>query len=473
MTKSELFAYLEGQSGVMAAINDQIWSFAELGMEEVQSSAALADYLQKEGFTVTFGVGRLPTAFHAVFGAGHPRIALLGEYDALPGMSQVAGVSHPAPETGKTHGHGCGHHLLGAAAAAAAVAVSRWLAATQSSGTVEFFGCPAEENLSGKAIMAKSGAFSGLDAALTWHPTCYNAVQGVSTLANYKVGFSFSGVSAHAAIAPHLGRSALDSVELMNVGANYLREHVPSQARIHYAITDAGGDSANIVQAHARVEYIIRAPQLDQVGDIYLRLRDIAEGAALMSGTRVEIELIKTCANIINNKPLERVLQKNISPDMLPAWSQKDKACADAMIPTIPDNSLEMLSALAGPQAVAELKRQSLHEGVLPYISAKVSLPASSDVGDVSWNVPTAQFTAACFAMGTTEHTWQLVAQGKSPVAHKGMVLAAKVLAGSALDLFCEPETLEQAGQELNAALAGRQYKEIFLNNDDTRGISQ
>ena len=459
MTKVGLFSYLEKQSGAIAAISDRIWDLAELGMEEVQSSAVLANYLRQEGFTVSFGTGGLDTSFHAVFGTGRPRIAFLGEYDALPNMNQAAGSPVPAPDVDRTNGHGCGHHLLGAAAAAAAVAVAGWLSETKSPGSIEFFGCPAEENYSGKAIMAKAGAFSGLDAALTWHPACYNAVQGVSTLANYKAGFSFTGVSAHAAIAPHMGRSALDAVELMNVGANYLREHIPPQARMHYAITDAGGNSANIVQAHARVEYIIRAPQLDQVGDIYLRLCDIAKGAALMSGTELDIELIKTCANIINNKPIESILQKNMSADMLPLWSPEDKKLADAMKATMHDRSLEMLRSLAGPQAVAEMKKQSLHEQVFPYLSAKVSIPASSDVGDVSWNVPTAQFTAACYAMGTEEHTWQLVAQGKAAAAHKGMIMAAKVLAASAADLFCEPETLEHAREAWNAELAGRRYE--------------
>ena len=462
MTKDELFAYLDRQSDALAAISDQIWDLAEIGMEEVESSAVLARFLRQEGFSITFGTGGLETSFHAVFGTGQPRIAFLGEYDALPNMSQIAGSPSPLLDVDRANGHGCGHHLLGVASAAAAVAVARWLTETKTPGCIEFFGCPAEENFSGKAIMAKSDAFSGLDAALTWHPTCYNAVQGVSMLANYKAGFSFSGVSAHAAIAPHMGRSALDSVELMNVGANYLREHVPSQARLHYAITDTGGNSANVVQAHARVEYIIRAPQLDQVGDIYLRLCDIAEGAALMSGTRVDMELIKTCANIINNKPLETILQNNMRAEILPTWSKEDKNLADAMISTMKDRNLEMVSSLAGPQAAAELKRQSIHEGIFPYISAKVSLPASSDVGDVSWNVPTAQFTAACYAMGTTEHTWQMVAQGKSDSAHKGMIMAAKVLAGSALDLFSEPEALERANKEWNVELMGRKYKEIF-----------
>ena len=462
MDKGKIYEYLNAQAETFAALSDRIWDLAEIGMEEVKSSAALAEKLKEEGFSITFGIGGIETAFRAVFGENGSRIAFLGEFDALPNMSQQAGVATPAPEEGKTNGHGCGHHLLGTASAAAAIATAKWLTDNEISGTVEFYGCPAEENFSGKAILAKAGVFDGLDAALTWHPSCYNIVLGVSMLANYKIGFSFSGRAAHAASAPHLGRSALDAVELMNVGANYLREHIPSQARMHYAITDTGGNSANVVQAHARVEYIIRAPQLDQAGDIYTRLCDVAKGASFMTGTTVEIELIKTCANIINNKTLESVLQNNLAAAPLPNWSNEDIKLADSMISSMKDRDLNLVGALAGKQAAMELSQQSLHECTLPYVPVKISLPASSDVGDASWNVPTAQLSAACYAMGTAEHTWQLVAQGKAPAAHKGMLFAAKVMAGSAVDLFLEPQTLKQAADDFKNELAGRSYSSIF-----------
>ena len=462
MEKTSLYDYLDKQAAMLASISDRVWDLAELGMEEIQSSAVLADQLRKEGFTVDFGLGGINTAFRAVYGSGNPRIALLGEFDALPNMSQQAGVAEPRPEDGKTNGHGCGHHLLGTASMAAAIAAARWLADSNTKGTVEFYGCPAEENLSGKAILAKAGVFSGLDAALTWHPSCYNIVLGMSTLANYKAGFSFAGISAHAASAPHLGRSALDAVELMNVGANYMREHILPQARMHYAVTDTGGNSANVVQAHARVEYVIRAPQLDQVRDIYMWLCDVAKGAALMSGTKAEYELIKTCANVINNKTLENVLQQNLEASELPVWSQADTAQAYAMTATMKSKNLDLVAALAGMKTAMELSQQSLHGGIIPYASVKVPLPASSDVGDVSWNVPTAQLSAACYAIGTAEHTWQMVAQGKSSAAHKGMLLAAKVLAGAVMDLFETPGILKQAAAELQNELADREYSQMF-----------
>ena len=461
MDKEALYTYLDGQAGAFAALSDKIWDFAELGMEEVQSSAALAECLRAAGFTVTLGIGGMATAFRAVFGEGGPRIAFLGEFDALPGMSQQVGALHPTPEEGKSSGHGCGHHLLGVASAAAAIAAARWLERGSLQGRVEYYGCPAEENLSGKAILAKAGVFDGLDAVLTWHPSCYNVVLGVSTLANYKAGFSFTGIAAHAASAPHLGRSALDAAELMNVGANFLREHIPSQARMHYAITDAGGNSSNVVQAHARVEYVVRAPQLDQVGDIYTRLCEVAKGAAQMTGTTVEIELIKTCANVINNKTLEGVLQQNLAAQS-PAWAPEDITLANAMMATMREKDLSLVAVLAGKQAAMALSQQALHAGALPYMPVKMAMPASTDVGDASWNAPTAQLSAACFAMGTAEHTWQMVAQGKAPAAHKGMMLAAKVMAGSAVDLLLAPETLRQANEEWKLELADRAYSKVF-----------
>ena len=461
MDKEKLYAYLDEQTKIYTALSDRIWDLAEIGMEEVESSAALADRLQAEGFDISFGVGNIDTAFRASFGQGGPRIAFLGEYDALPNMSQEANVLHPIQEEGKCNGHGCGHHLLGVASAAAAIATAKWLKENDVQGQVEYYGCPAEENLSGKSILAKADVFAGLDAILTWHPSCYNVVLGISTLANYKASFSFTGTAAHASSAPHLGRSALDGIELMNVGANYLREHIPTQARMHYAITDAGGNSANVVQAHAKVEYIVRAPQLDQVNDIYIRLCDVAKGAALMTGTTVKPELIKTCANILNNKTLEQVMQSNLET-MKPDWSRDDQALANAIISTMDGKDLNLVSMLAGNQVTAELSAQSLHEGILPYLCAKIPLPVSSDVGDASWNAPTVQLSVACYAMGTAEHTWQMVAQGKMPAAHNGMMTAAKTMAGCAIDLFLAPETLEQAFTEWKDALAGRDYGKLF-----------
>ena len=426
-------------------ISDCIWEYAETAYQEVKSADLLSRELEKNGFIVTRGIADIPTAFKAVCGYGAPRIAILGEYDALPGLSQKAGLAHEEQDSQRTTGHGCGHHLLGTAGVAAAIAVKNLLVQGGRSGTIEFYGCPAEEGGSGKSFMAKAGCFNGLDAVLTWHPYPMTGIMNVTTLANCKATYTFKGIASHAALSPHLGRSALDAAELMNVGANFLREHIIPEARLHYAFSDAGGTAPNVVPALAKVVYMVRAPRLEQVQEIYARLNLVAQGAATMTQTEVEIHLDKTCANMIPNTALEQVLYAHMCEIEPPKPGERDLSFAHEIAETL---SKKPAGAL-------------LPDRILPFDGTHMAAPASTDVGDVSWNVPTAQLCVSCYAAGTPEHSWQLVAQGKSEWAHKGMLYAAKVLAASTVQLIDSPAILKTAKEELEKSLQGTDYRTV------------
>lgn len=465
MDKQSLDYYIENQQDVFTQLSDQIWQYAEMRFQEYRSAALLAEFLQKEGFTVQKGIANIPTAFVASYGEGKPVIALLGEFDALAGLSQTAGVAVKETQTPGKSGHGCGHNLLGTGALAAAVAVKKLMEKSDIKGTLRFYGCPGEEGGSGKTFMAREGIFDDVDAALTWHPFGVNAVMSAATLANFQVYFRFHGRSAHAAAAPHLGRSALDAVELMNIGVNYLREHIISDARVHYAVTNTGGSSPNVVQAEAEVLYLIRAPQLSQVSEIYQRICDIAKGAALMTGTECEIVFDKACSNCIPNETLERLLYDEFSQVGAPKFCAEEKQFCrqirNTLKPTDIENDLNMANGFMGGRnkdIIEKLKAQEASEILLPYAHDAILLPGSTDVGDVSWIVPTAQIAVACQAFGTPGHSWQLVSQAATSVAHKGMMVAAKVLARAAVQILCRPEFAEQAQQELRGKLGDIRY---------------
>ena len=323
----------------------------------------------------------IDTAFTASFGSGRPVIGFLGEFDALAGLSQEAGRVEKAALQPGGNGHGCGHNLLGVAAAAAAAAVKEYLEKTGQPGTVIFFGCPGEEGGSGKAFMAREGAFDGLDFAVTWHPSDVNSVRTGSSLANFQVLFQFEGVSAHAAGCPEMGRSALDAVELMNVGSNYLREHIIQEARLHYAVLDTGGYSPNVVQNHAGVLYLIRAPRIGQAKEIYDRVVDVARGAALMTGTQMHYELIKSCANVVPNRVMEQVMYEAMRDVPLPVYTEAEYENAGAFAGTVP--------AAAG----ASLK---------PYIDAAFERVAT---GNFSARKRTAGFMILSFLIISTTRT--------------------------------------------------------------------
>lgn len=448
---------IEAKRDIYTAMSDRIWELAETRFEERQSAALLCDHLEREGFFVERGIAGIETAFAATFGSGAPVIGILGEYDALSGMSQKPGLARQEPLIPNANGHGCGHHMLGVGAMAAAIALKEHLSESGLSGTIRFLGCPAEEGGSGKTFMAREHVFDGLDAALTWHPQAINSTMCCSMLANIQVLFQFYGVSAHAALAPHLGRSALDAVELMNVGVNYMREHIIPEARVHYAVTNTGGASPNIVQARADVLYLIRAPKLTDVRDIYARIVDVAKGAALMTGTRVEVRFDKAASNVVINETLSRLLQEKMTELGAPAAPPEESELAKALWETLNKAERDAAFRFISP-SVAQQHQEPFAQWINPFMVMEEPLPASTDVGDVSWITPTAQFAAACFVMGTPEHSWQLVAQGKTRMAHNGMLYAAKVLALSAAELFEDKALLGQAREELQRRLKGKSY---------------
>ncbi|WP_116150003.1 amidohydrolase [Paraburkholderia sp. BL27I4N3] len=422
-------------------MSDRLWDLAETAYTEHESSKLQIRELERHGFRITRGAAGIPTAFIAEAGQGGAVVGFLGEYDALPDLSQTANVTARAPLTQSGNGHGCGHNLLGGATLLAAFAIKDWLASTGHSGRVRYYGCPAEEGGAGKTFMTRAGVFGDLDAALTWHPASILAVDAMSTLATLHARFTFSGIAAHAAAAPHLGRSALDAVTLMNVAANYMREHMPSDARMHYAIHDTGGNAPNVVQAHAEVVYQLRAPELPVVVSLYERLRKIADGAAMMTGTTVDYAVEKAMSNMRPDPVLSDLMYERICALGATPFDEADREFAAHMQTAISAEEAKASLAVFGAQRLSGV----LHEGVLPVERMPEILSASTDVGDVSWVVPTARCLGACFALGTPFHSWQLVAQGKSSIAHKGMVHAGKVMATTAAALFAQPSLLERA----------------------------
>jgi len=457
MSKQELYQDIDAKAPLYTAASDAIWSYAELRFEEAQSAKKLVELLHQEGFTVAENVGNVPYAFIGSHGSGTPVIGFLGEYDALAGLSQKPGLSAKEAITPGACGHGCGHHLLGVGALAAAVALKNYLQEHNLPGTVKYYGCPGEEGGSGKAFMAREGVFAGLDTAITWHSGDSNAVASGSSLANIQVYFRFHGKSSHAGGSPHLGRSALDAMELMNVGVNYMREHMIPDARVHYAMIDGGGKSPNVVQAYAEQLYLIRAPKNDQVKELFERVIDIARGAALMTQTQMEYQVDKACSNLIPNHTLERLMYANMVAINPPQPDASSIEFAQKMQTTLTQAELEgkerqLLERYGheeGRRLLTELAKGPLHTFVMPLKSHESCMHGSTDVSDVSWLVPTIQCNTACWALGTPGHSWQQVSQGKEPQAHAAMLYAAKAMAATALDLFGNPEALAAAKQEL------------------------
>ena len=421
------------------SISDQIWEFAEPRYQEFHSSALQADFLEQEGFTVTRNLGGIATAFSASFGSGHPVIGLLGEYDALPCMNQIADSPEKQTDLPGAAGHGCGHNLLGTGAMEAACLIRDWLLQTHSEGTVIYFGCPAEEGGAGKAFLTRSGCFDNLDFALAWHPGSKTGLIK-EALANIRVIFDFTGKSAHAAAHPELGRSALDACELMNVGVNYLREHVKSDARMHYAYLNDGGDAPNIVPAAATLLYALRAPESAYVTELYDRVSDVAKGAALMTGTRVSCRTVSAYAELLSVPAMEAL--------MMEAMQEAEK-------PEYTDDDYEYAARFAADQA-----SPSIDTAILP-ADQSINL-GSTDVGDVSWQVPTGLIGVTTEAAGCALHTWQVVAQGKSPLAHKGMHYAARILFAAAKKLYESPERCALIQDDYQNVIGHRTYQSML-----------
>ena len=414
----------------VTTVADQLWEWAELGYLETQSSELLQSTLAEAGFEISAGIADIPTAFTATFGSGTPVIGIMAEFDALPGISQAA-VPHAETVEGKSSGHACGHNLFGAGSLGAALAVKDWLEASGQTGTVRFYGTPAEEGGSGKVYLVRAGAFDDVDVALHWHPGDDNTASPSSTLANKSAKFRFSGVSSHAAAGPERGRSALDAIEAMNFMVNLLREHVPEETRIHYVITE-GGIAPNVVPNFAESFYYVRHPNAGVLATLWERVIDAAEAAALGTGTTLEYEVIHGNHSVLPNEVLARVAYDHLLALGGPQYDEADRAFAIEIAKTLPGGRYDPGS-----------------EGVVEPFAIKQS-KGSTDVGDVSWNVPTVGLGTATFIPGTGLHTWQAVATGGTPLAHKGTLLAAEVLAATAIDLLSQPELVAAATAEFN-----------------------
>jgi aminobenzoyl-glutamate utilization protein B len=430
-------------------ISQRIWELAEKSYEETASADLLCRSLEAEGFSLKRDVAGIPTAFVGSYGSGKPVVAILGEFDALAGLSQEAGIAEQKPIEKDGNGHGCGHNLLGTGAFAAAAAVKEYMQENNLPGTVRYYGCPAEENGDAKAYMARDGVFDDVDFSLTWHPAPANAVSAMNALATYQVYFRFKGRSAHAAAAPHLGRSALDAVELMNVGVNYLREHIIPQARVHYAVTNTGGYSPNVVQSNAEVLYLIRAPKVVQVEQIYQRMIKIAEGAALMTETEMELEFDSGTSDLIKNRTIDHVMLDNYHKLGTPEFTKDEVNFAKQIQETLSEDELNNLWHHS-------MKGQVLSDTILPLTDEEAF--ASTDVADVSQVTPTSQAHAVTMANGTSLHTWQVVAQGGSSIGQKGMLHAAKVIAATAVEVMQDKKLIQQAKQELEEKLGANGY---------------
>ena len=453
MDKSAIvFGSIDRNKLALERLSDDIWGFAESGFEEKRSAAALAAALEAEGFTLKRGIAGMETAFEASYGSGGTVVAVLGEYDALPALSQEQALPEKKERVPGGNGHGCGHNLLGVGALAAAVAAKDFLKASGTAGTIRYYGCPGEEFGCGKTFMARAGVFNDVDLALCWHPSDLNTVWQMRTLANLSVYFRFSGKASHAAAAPHLGRSALDAVELMNVGANYLREHVIPEARFHYAVTNPGGRAPNVVQAFAESFYYCRAPRISQATEVYERICDIARGAALMTGTTLEIAFSQGLSDYVPNLVLGELLQRCMEEAGGPAFDAADLDLGTKFRATLNEAEkmtiMGQIKMLQGDAVLRQIGQSPLDTVVGPLFRGDFCLPGSTDVGDVSQVVPTGQLVYATAALGTQAHSWQNTAQAGSSIGHKGMLAAGRALGLAAVEAFLDPGIAARAKEE-------------------------
>lgn len=438
----------------IASMNQAVWNFAEYGYQEHQSSAELKRVLREEGFEVEENTAGIETAFKASFGSGKPVIGILAEYDALPELSQKAGEASRCPIEGKKYGHACGHSALGAGAVGAALIVKEYLQKNQKSGTVEVYGCPAEETGFGKVFMVKEHCFDHLDMAFSWHPMDTNAPMATRSVAYYKVQFFFKGKTAHAGGAPELGRSALDACELMNVGVNYLREHIISSARVHYAYLDCGGEAPNVVQDHASLLYFVRAPKLTQSHEILERIKKIAEGAALMTETSVTVKVLGGMNDSIPNPTASELLSEAYVEAGAPDFDEEEFAVARKFLEIMPDDQKQRVirnGAKLNGVTPEEFAEKPLHTRVIPYTPEMRNqlMTGSTDVGDVSYHVPTGQLVSAVGIPETGPHTWQFAAQVGSTIGDKASLAAARAIALACAKVYENPELVEKAKEEL------------------------
>lgn len=424
---------IDSKGAHYADVAHQIWGFAEVGYQEQKSSALLQSELKAAGFEVQAGVAEIPTAFVATFGSGKPVIAIIGEFDALPGLSQEASAPSRKPIVAEGPGHGCGHNLLGTGALAAAVAVKDWLASSGHAGTIRYYGTPAEEGGSGKVYMVRAGLFKDVDTVVTWHPGDRNDASPSSSLANINAKFRFHGIASHAAAAPEKGRSALDAVEAMDYMVNMMREHIPQETRIHYIIT-RGGAAPNIVPDFAEAYYYARQPDMRILDGIWDRIVEAAKGAALGTGTTMDLEVVGAVYNVLPNVYLSGLMHKNLERVGGFTYTPEEQAFAEAVRKTLAEDP----TAVLGSQANVQPTR----------LDAVGS--ASTDLADVSWNVPTVSMTAATFVPGVPAHSWQATACAGGTIGVKGMMVAAKSMALTTIDLFTDPSHIEKARAEFD-----------------------
>jgi len=449
--------WIDGNESRLTEMSDAIWEYAELGYVEFKSAKLLADELESHGFKVERGVAGIPTAFVGIWGKGKPVIGVMGEYDALPGLSQkVSPIKEPI-EVGEP-GHGCGHNIHGTSGLGGAIALRYAMEETGLKGTVKFFGCPAEEMLSGKVWMVREGVFDGVDAVISHHPSSMNNAGLSSSNANNAVKFHYRGKTSHAAGSPEQGRSALDAVELMNIGVNFLREHVIQDARIHYVIEEGGGQP-NVVPGYARSWYLIRAPERDQLEPIYERILKIAEGAALMTETELEVEFIKGIYNKVPSLTLSKVVTANMREIGAPTYTAEEMAFAGKVSESISEASKRTTLWKTKRPGWEDLMTV-LMDGSVPdaWNDGEVS-HGSTDVSDVSWMTPTMEFSTATYILGTPGHSWQNVAFSGMSIGHKSLFYASKIIASTAIDLLTKPELIKEAWEELDKRKAGRVYR--------------
>ena len=460
--REEILSLIDERSKAYTDISDAIWGYAEPRFQETDSSALQQEYLKSRGFSVRADLAGEKTAFIAEWGSGTPILAFLGEFDALSSLQQKADCTERCPIEGKTNGHGCGHHLLGTASVAAVDVLKTYMENHGLTGTIRYYGCPAEENAGGKAYLVRDGYFNDCDIALTWHPYTMNKVmKGGFHLANFRAFFTFHGISSHAAGAPELGRSALDAVEIMDIGVNYMREHMIDAARVHGAITNPGGIAPNVIPAEAQILYAIRAPKVTQVKKLFERMCDIAKGAALITGTTVEIRQVAAYSDLINNDTLADMVQENLEHVIPIGYTDEELEYAKKFQAIITDLDREGLKSMAADVGGRDRKNEIMEMSLWDFIVDKNSRyggGGSTDVGDVSWVVPVGQVYTNCYAAGTAMHSWQAVAQGKSSIAHKGMLAAAKVLACVGAELLLKPELVEKARADWMEELDGQEY---------------
>ena len=444
-SEKEIIKSLEQKSETYGDIAQNIWELAEMGYQEEQSSVLLQKTLQDAGFTINKGVAGIPTAFIAEYGSGSPVIAIMGEFDALPGLSQKAVAEKES--AGKAAGHACGHHLFGTASTAAAIATKDWLSANKMQGTIRLYGTPAEEGGSGKVYMVREGLFNDVDVALHWHPGDENEASAGAALANKSAKFRFHGVSAHAAGSPEKGRSALDGVEAMDMMVNMMREHIPQEARIHYVIT-AGGKAPNVVPDFAEVYYYARHNSRDVVIDIFDRMVKAAEGAAMGTGTTMDYEMIGGTHELLPNLTLQKLMHDNLSEVGGIEYTAEEKEFADKIAITLGMEKADL----------------DVAKNVQPY-KTEARAYGSTDVGDVSFTVPTVGFGTATWVPGTPAHSWQAVAAGGTSIGRKGMMVAAKTLTKTAIDLFNDKKLVAAAKAEF-LEKRGTDFKYIPLLGD-------